>query len=223
MPKSRFASVVVAVAALMTAGPAWAAQVVLSPVVDAQAETQNGTTWTVDTASDSLNASRFQGLALERRGIAEYSLAAIPAGSRIDSASIRFDINTFTEQTGNVPPVIIFNGYPGEGAATVADATRPLMEIGRSPDITDLTTYTAPLSASFIQSILNAGPGTALGLLTTQGTQNLQAAFYSTEFAPLAGTIPAQITINYTVPEPGAIGLVLCGAAGLFLRRRRVS
>jgi hypothetical protein len=191
------------------AAPAAAETIVLDPL-DAQAETQDGSNWVVTDGGQSINASRFSGIPLERRGILEFPLTALPNDATILSATIAYSVNNVT----GAGPVIQFHGYPGNGILEVADATVPFNQVGVSPALSSLIRYTNPINSAYIESLL--GSNTHLGLMTYQQTIGTQGAFWSVEGAGLGATL----TIEY-IPEPASLCLLLC-CIGLLPRGRRL-
>ncbi len=65
----------------------------------------------------------------QERGIFEFDLRNIAAGSRVDSASFSFHVQSFTSGDG-IYPRFVLRAYPGDGAVTLADATAPAITLG---------------------------------------------------------------------------------------------
>src|SRR5690606_28237836 len=61
-------------------------------------------------------------------GVFEFDLRDIAVGSRIDSASFAFHVQSFT--FGGVYPRFVLRAYAGDGAITLADATAPAITLG---------------------------------------------------------------------------------------------
>ena len=110
----------VCAAAVVVAASVVRGDVVAVSPVDGQAETQDHFNWTMNASSDSLNASRFSGIPLERRGVMEFGLGVIPPGSTVQSAVLSYRISTFTGGPGTAS-VVEFHGYAGNGTVEVWD------------------------------------------------------------------------------------------------------
>jgi len=142
---------------------------------DASVETDNGVNWTIDRDSLALSTARFFN-GIERRGILEYPIEAIPENAVIRSAAIGIGISDFS-YSGNSYPVIQFHGYAGDGILSTIDATRPFNLLGESPPITTLDdSLTIELDSAYIQSLLSKS--THLGLYTYQAVLGRQVGFW---------------------------------------------
>lgn len=200
MPAFKWSQSLVAGAALVLAGGVRADVVSLVPI-DAQAETQNGQNWTITPGSSSLNASRFASTALERRGVLEFALVGIPAGSTIQSAVFNYTIGTFTSGAGNAA-AIEFHGYAGNGVPEVADATVPFNLIGTSAPVTALGPGSTTLDPAYIQSRIGVSP---LGIMMYQQTISRQAAINSSVW-PVTTDRP-RLTITFTPPASPTLNI----------------
>ncbi len=207
-------TVLTASAALICAYGATADTISLTPV-DAQAITEDGVVWTIDPDSLGLNASRFDTIPLQRRGLMEFPLDAIPAGSTIISASFSANVWTFTHPPD---PVLLLHGYAGDGILDLADATRPTNQIGASDPVTALGPIELSISPTYIESLL--GASTHLGVWTMVEEAG-QCAIDATDAHDLFGAPAPTLTIEF-VPEPTTVALMLLGATCVFSRQRRV-
>jgi PEP-CTERM motif len=90
---------------------------------------------------------------------------------------------------------------------------------------------TTPALVADVQGWLNA-PGTNFGWALVNAQENVATdfrAFFARDFSAAAnpdGTLVPQLLIDYTapaatVPEPGTLGLIGLGLAGLLNKRRR--
>jgi len=154
----------------------------------------------------------------ELQAIMEFSLAALPAGSTIQSAQLTFYVQLREETTG--PGGTTYSnfslfGYAGNNQANVSDA-------GSSGKLHIAGPYTAQftgpdtitLDVADIQTIVNQGPA-ALGILGWAGSNLTTGLATSGANAPF-------VTLTYTpVPEPTALGLAGVAGLGLLARRRR--
>ena len=181
---------------------AMAQTTVVLPPIDAQAEAADGVNYSIDPNYDKVNCSRWDTLSLERRGILEFSLNAIPDGATIESAVFHIQISGFTASPSRPPAVIQFHGYAGNDVLEVADATVPFNPIGQTPEIDALIAHSIPFDTAYIQSLL--GTGSALGVMTYQGGSG-QADFYSTDamYRPLEER--PRLVVTYTLPSPETI------------------
>ena len=167
--------------------------------IDADAETENGVVWTIDTEGLALNTSRFS-FGLERRAILEFPIDIIPVGVIILSAAIEFEVAGLG-YSDDIYPIIEFHGYAGDGVLSVDDAQRPANPIGQSDPITTVGERPfVPLDAAFVQSLI--GQATHVGLYTYQVVLVRQVDFWSTEQADAfpALIIPAKLWLEVSVP-----------------------
>lgn len=185
-------SIVPSIIAAIVAGVAAADTVTITPI-DAQAVTDDGLAWTLDTASFSLNCSRFTGIPLQRRGVIEFPLAAISTGSTVTSATLHYNVDTFTGGSGT-PAFIECHGYPGNGTIAQADATALFNAIGLSAAVTSLGPASMNLSAGYVRSLV--GVSSHLGVMTYQPTQSRQASMSATE----TGSNGPRLVIEFTPP-----------------------
>ncbi len=193
---SRFLSVCVGVP---IAASALGQRVMVEPIVG-QAITEDGSLWTVDTDPISLNASRFSGTSLERRGLLEYDLSGLPTGATIVSVTLQLGINSFTGGAGPAPRVQ-FHAYSADGAIAAADATVPFNLAGESPEIDELLPVIATLDPDVIAGAIE--PTGILGLMAYQAVEGRQAQFYATD---RFGTGPV-LTVDFETDPGGTIVL----------------
>jgi|GEM_PF-2234808 len=88
----------------------------------------------------------------QERGIFEFDLRDIAAGSTIDSASFAFHVQSFTSGDG-VYPRFVLRAYAGDGAITLADATAPAITLGTG-EIRSLGVNSVEVDAAVIQSLV---------------------------------------------------------------------
>lgn len=154
-----------------------------------------------------------------KKALLEYSLAEVPDGATITSASLA--LSNVYAASGIIAPggpsQLTFNGYAGNGLIEAADAANPTNPVGA----TDMLSSGPPralvlvaIDPVFIQSLLG-GSSTHLGLVCSQtGDPTGYVHFEST-----SGSSP-ELTLTYT-PEPGTAMLLVAGLAGLCCRQRR--
>jgi hypothetical protein len=175
---------------------AHAQELPLTPI-DAEAETTNGTVWTLDPTETALNSARFDN-GLQRRAVLEFPLGAIPATATLRAARLELELASLTSSSGSYP-IIEFHGYAGDGVLTVPDATRPSNPIGLSQPIMSLSDEPIIyLDAEYIESLL--GVATHLGIYTYQVTPNRQVEFYSTEAAQMFPVSAARLVLELAGP-----------------------
>jgi len=165
--------------------------------MDAQAETVDGSVWTIDPAAMTLDTSRSPS-GIERRAVLEFSLAALPEDAVITHVDVALEVAGLTYSDPDYP-VLEFRGYPGDGILTVSDATVAAPLVGVSAPVTSLNDApVVALDAGFVQSLI--GSASHLGLYTFQQTLGRQMAFYATEFAEVFPVSAAVLTIEYELP-----------------------
>ncbi len=166
------------------------ADVVSLEPIDAQASSPDGNAWTIDPSTMTILASRSISSPQESRGVLEYSLADVPNGSAILSATIEFS----PALLGGPPtPVIEFHGYAGDGVLEISDATVSFNMIGQSRPLTTLDPVVVSLDPEYIESLL--GVSSHLGIMTHQQMAGAGAAFFSIEAWFLAP--PAIVTLEF--------------------------
>jgi hypothetical protein len=150
-------------------------------------------------------------------GTVEFSLASLPAGAVITSATINYKITQL--QYGNAPaPHLIVTAHDGvDGVATLAD-------IGKTPSVTVLSqqipilgVYTSTFTdLSFLNDRGNKLPSGYLGLNFSDND------FGYSESVSVAQADGPHLTITYALPEPASVGMLGVGVLMLLRRRRLV-
>jgi hypothetical protein len=105
--------------------------------IDAKVSTQDGELWTIVHETITLYVSRSSSSQQQSRAVLEYSLANIPPGSAILSATIDIRLAVL----GTPPtPVIELHGYGGDGVLEISDALVPsnMIAVSAPVDLADL-------------------------------------------------------------------------------------
>ena len=167
----------------------------ISPTVDARVENFVDQPSVLSEFDDSINLHYIDFANIDRRGLLEYDISALPANSVIESASIMFRGNsrTGTDTTG---PNIRIYVYAGNGIAEIADANDEFPLVATSDDILQLGPIEVPLNVLPIQSALEQRTG-FLGFQLRGSVDRSQFGFEASEF-------PFE-------PEPAMLSLTLSG------------
>ena len=124
------------------------------------------------------------------RSLFEFNVSTIPDNATVLSAALKL---TASYRTGGYPAAVVdLLGYAGDGQLTTADASVSTTVVGNA-SITSLTTYSIPLDAAFVQSLL--GTATHVGI-ATRLISGAGVSFHSTEAAPNVRV--AHLEIQYT-------------------------
>ncbi|HEX8523174.1 MAG TPA: PEP-CTERM sorting domain-containing protein [Tepidisphaeraceae bacterium] len=186
------------------------------PTVDAEAESPTSSNFVVTDGDYSVNTMYYPAGQIDRRGIIEFDLGAIPAGSVLSNATIQFYVNALTTGSGQFPQPLIY-GYAGNGVLDPSDATATSTLLAIAPQVTTTGLVTFNLNAAQIQSLRNQSQ--FLGIMVRGSANSNQFGFDTREAAAAFNSTAPTLTFNYSVPEPGALALV--GAGGLLALRRR--
>jgi hypothetical protein len=176
-----------------------AGQLVTRPVFDVEASSDDGVNFVLTDGDTGINVQQIDFANVDRRGILEFDLRGIPLGAEITSASVEFEINTYTYDPPADGPEVRLYGYAGNGQVDVADATRTSIPNGIGPTVTDLRPTTITLNTSVIENLLGGGSG-YLGLLAVGSADFNQFGFDTLEWD--VATAP-HLTLNYALPLPG--------------------
>jgi uncharacterized delta-60 repeat protein len=176
-------------------------QTVMTPSVDAMAESLDGKPFVLTDGGDSINVFRTSDGSIERRGIFEFDLSTIPPNARILAARYDLDISTFTYSGGNYPKVGLY-AYAGDNELSPADVDLSSSMIGSSGSITALGPISVQLDCGIIQNLV-ADRIPALGLVGYAELPNYQADFWASEAQGLMGS-PPTFVIDYSLPSARA-------------------
>lgn len=189
----RLAALLVGV--MLLAGPRVApADLVELEPIDARVWTEDGAVWSIDHETITLPVSRSSSSQQDNRSILEYSLADIPAGAAILSATIDIRLALLVHPP---TPVIELHGYGGDGVLEISDAMVPFNLIAVTEPIKTLAPIILSLDSAYIESLL--GVSDHLGIMAYQQVNGGGVAFFSVE----AGftSPPAIVTIEFD-PNP---------------------
>lgn len=170
------------------------------PVFDARGQ-KFGSQWIVIDGESSIGPERIDSLSIDVRGLMEFDLSQVPAGATITGARLNIEPNQITSGGGGSGPRLFVHGYQGDGAASAADPASPLNQIGSTSVITTFAPITIDLSATYIQSLVDAD-ATHLGLMIRPDS-NGHRAHYITWEGGEPSAVPL-LTIDYSLPpQPG--------------------
>ncbi len=147
------------------------------PVVDAQA-TLGGSTYSITDGGTSISVQKVDFASIDRRGILEFNISDIPAGSNITSAHLDLYLNSFGSSPPSYPSLPIY-GYAGNGTAEPADATRTATKIAQTNEIKSTGAFSIDLDTNFIKSLL--GTGSRFGILMVGSSTQDGISFVTTE------------------------------------------
>jgi hypothetical protein len=164
----------------------------LTPTVDFQATSSDGTHFTLADGGSSINTQEYPLANVHRRGVMEFPLASVRSDLSIKSASLALSVSTFTSGSDGYPKLSVY-GYAGNGLMDTSDPTLTSVVIGQSSQITALGPMSMAIDPAFIQSQL--GTATHLGMVAFDPGSSHQVGFYTTEGASF-GT-PPTLTITY--------------------------
>jgi hypothetical protein len=197
---------VLAIALLPTPSPA--ATLSLTPSVHGQAASTDEENFFINSPANPVYVSWTpNGTPLkERRGVFEFSLAALPAGVTIESAELTFDVavvNSTSNGSTTFYPSIRFYGYAGNNAIDPADATTLTTSLVTALSIDDLGPWSVPLDVPRLQSILDTAPA-ALGILAYANSQDMPIALWTA--ASGSSVAAPRITLTYSGGPPAVPG-----------------
>ena len=148
-----------------------------APTLDALADFSGGESVVIDGES-TVNVQQVDFADVDRRGVLEFDISAVPDGATITSAAIELDIAAMT-YSSDTWPVLYLHGYAGNGTLELADGQAPLNLIGQSDPITDLGMISINLDVDYIESLLAVTD--YLGLLALGDENYKQAGFVTIE------------------------------------------
>jgi hypothetical protein len=206
--------------------PAAAETLDTQPLIDFTATRFTGEPWQLNSGGGTVTAEWFINAppdtpSFDARGVFEFDIQSIPAGSTITSATLNLEVVSFQQDTD--PPYLEFFGYVGNGSAdlTDPDETVGAQKIGSYAPLTfALGPISVPLATDYIQSIAHEA---FLGIVMWQSVDKASVDVSSLENAGSGAPATLSITFAPPVPEPSSLA-ALCGmalaAAALACRRR---
>jgi uncharacterized delta-60 repeat protein len=166
-------------------------------VRDAEASTSDGQHFSVIDGGTDINVFRSDALGLERRGILEFDLRAVPQGAVPTAARLELTLYTFTYSSGSYP-VLQFYGYAGDGVLTPGDVALSAHLLGESLPIMNLGPLNIPITnLQFVQDLMNSG-GSWLGMVAYGGVSGHQAGFFTSEETRFGE--PPVLVLDYLLP-----------------------
>jgi hypothetical protein len=170
-------------------------ELVLSPVIDAQATLYPGGAAVTSFNGDSILIDQETSNGGDSRGIFEYDASALPAGAQVVSADFTFDMTLLTSGSSGSPVVELY-GFQGNGEADLINAQALTNLIGTSAPISEFERTTIPLDSAKVAA-LASGVGT-VGLTAYQATtRNLAIASSERAASSPSFYIPPTLTIRY--------------------------
>ena len=151
-----------------------------TPVFDVKATTDGGGGFTLNEGDISINVQQATSSQVDRRGILEFDIGAIPDGALITSASIQYDVVGLTFSNISKPMVRLF-GYAGNGVPDTADAEEVSQQIGIGDPIDTTGLKTIDIDSSFVQTLL--GQTDFLGITMLGSEDHNQFSFATLEGA----------------------------------------
>ena len=163
----------------------------------------------------------------EYRGVAEFSLASIPAGSFIEFATLNLVVVSSGYDSGITQRIDGYlHGFAGNGLAEIADLSvfnpiaGPITYTSSPTEFTGPEYVTLDLAA-YVQSLVSAGvPHLGLMLRAETLPRNLIVQFGSSDNG-FPSNYPT-LDISYLVPEPSAFVLASLALTMILLHRRTV-
>lgn len=156
--------------------------------------TGSGTFTTVVTGGASVTVRKFNsapsGTPYDERGILEFNVGTNPLPT--GSINLAFYENSFTS---NDQPVLIY-GYAGDGAVTLADATRPAVLLGSYDPKTGLGWRTVALDAAQVAAIIGSSSYLGLRFAGTPTTNTGLALTYYPPALDFSSSGSATPTLN---------------------------
>jgi len=168
-----------------------------APTLDALADFSNGDSNLVDDGT-SIMVQNFAFAEIDRRGVLEFDISAIPDEATITSATLELDI-ILKSGSGDNQPILYLHGYEGNGTLEIADGQVPLNLIGQSDPILALDVITISLNTDYIGSLLSVT--NYLGLLALGDENAKQAGFVTIEGQITGAWFAPKLTIEYQLCE----------------------
>src|SRR5215210_1200300 len=162
-----------------------------------------GPVWSLDITGPTFTAALPEALFLSQsRGVMEFPLTSVPAGSTIVSAQLRFHVRDFRVGFEGVLPGVDFDGYVGDGKLQVEDAFNvedPVTLTGAhrlgTIDTAARKDYTLGLDTAFIQTLV--GRGAHLGIVAHNGQGT---TIDTAEGGAAAGVTPPTLVLTFAPP-----------------------
>jgi hypothetical protein len=185
------------------------------PTFDQKAESPTSSSFTLTEGESVINTQYYPQASVDRRGIIEFDLAAIPTTAVLSNATLQFYVNTITTDGTNYPQPLIY-GYAGNALGDSSDAAQTGTLLATAAPITSTgPLITINLSASQIQNLRAQSP--YLGIMVRGSANGDQFGFVAREGTAF-GPAPT-LNFAYSIPEPTMLALI--PASLLLFRRRR--
>jgi hypothetical protein len=154
-------------------------------------------------------------LNLEDRGLVEFSLAAVPDGAVLTSASLVFETIFYRSNTGTIS----IAGYVGDGVLAVSDATIAAVPLASyDGGALGLGIHSVSLALPLVQMLADSDG--ILGLQISGEFNMAGTQLASAEGAATFGDQRPQLELTF-VPEPGGVRLALVGATMMLVAAAR--
>jgi protocatechuate 3,4-dioxygenase beta subunit len=179
----------------------------VAPALDGQASTEDvidtpygfGPNWFLDASGRTFFAGTPEQVD-DTRGVMEFPIAGVPAGSRIESAALKFHVQDFRVGFEGSLPSVDFDGYAGDGQLKVQDAWNfsPLSSPARIASVgtAGRGEYSVALNKVFVQSLV--GRASHLGIVAGNGAGTW---IHTAEGAAAAKVTPPTLVLTFTPPS----------------------
>ena len=164
-----------------------------------------GALWSLDLTDVAFDAGGVTGSIFhDSRGVMEFPLSGVPAGSRIDSAVLRFDVLASFSLPDEGSPEVEFRGEAGDGRIELEEFSQPQGPPPADPfaaviggtAVLNLGVHSVPLDTRILQSLV----GRASHFRVTAGDGNGSVTIRSAEGAARSdGTAPT-LVLTFTPP-----------------------
>jgi hypothetical protein len=193
----------------------FAGTIAAKPTFDQKAVSPTSSSFTLTEGETAINTQYVPQASVDRRGIIEFDLAAIPTTATLSNATIQFYVSSLTSNSNGDYPQPLIYGYAGNALADASDATRTATLLATAPNVTGTGLFTINLNAAQIQSLRAQSP--YLGIMV-RGSENGQQFGFDTREG--FGGAPT-LNFDYAIPEPATMMMLIPILGGWVVRRRR--
>jgi hypothetical protein len=152
---------------------------------------------TITTAGDTMRVDRAPSFDEDERGLMEFNVPSLPAGAKLRTAKLSFEINQ-RSQNGSTVPIVAAYGYQADGSPTDSDARNLTISLGQSAPILNFDPISIALDVQKVSTMMQASSG--VGIIAYEAAPNVGVSIVASQLADDLPEfyIPPTLTLGYS-------------------------